>query len=186
MSIQVFTTENFTTSLWTGGKTTQLYIFPESSSLADLNFTFRLSSAQVEIDESTFTPMPGYVRKLMVLEGELFLEHENEHAVFLKPFDQDLFLGDWSTRSKGKVIDFNVIVKSELESEITHKHLGTNEINVLMCESNTFIYVYSGSVELLDKRVKSGELIAVNEETNLTITTLEASDLIIVYIRNRE
>lgn len=186
MSIKIFNKEKFTTSLWAGGKTTQLYIFPEGSSLAEMNFTFRLSSAQVEIEESAFTPMPGYVRKLMVLERELFLEHEDQHAVFLKPFDQDLFLGDWSTRSKGKVVDFNVIVKPEIDSEITHMHLGANDMNVVSCESNTFIYVYSGSVELLNKRANCGDLIAVNEETNVFIVAPEECDLIIVHIRNRE
>ena len=102
MKIQLITSKNQRTSEWSGGTTTQLYIYPESADFSKRDFAYRISSAKVEIDESTFTPFPNYNRKLMVLEGVLELYHEDQYAVQLHPFDQDAFPGDWISRSKGK------------------------------------------------------------------------------------
>lgn len=94
---------------WAGGTTRQLYIYPENSVYADRNFDLRISTATVETETSVFTSLPGYSRLLMVLEGELRLEHEDQHTTLLKKFDTDRFLGEWKTVSHGKATDFNVM-----------------------------------------------------------------------------
>ncbi|MDU2240856.1 MAG: HutD family protein, partial [Paenibacillus sp.] len=53
--------------------------------------------------------LAGFNRILMVLEGELALEHEGHHMSELKPFQQDHFKGEWRTTSKGLAVDFNLI-----------------------------------------------------------------------------
>ena len=97
-------------SVWSGGTTSQLYISPENASFSDRKFDFRISSAVVELEQSDFTPLPGFSRILMVLEGELEIFHENQYSKVLKQFEIDEFSGDWKTSSKGKVIDFNLIM----------------------------------------------------------------------------
>ena len=52
---------------WIGGTTTQLAIFPATAEYTKFNFIFRMSTATVEIEESTFTFMPGVTRHLMIL-----------------------------------------------------------------------------------------------------------------------
>jgi environmental stress-induced protein Ves len=46
----------------------------------------------------------------MVLEGDITLEHEHHHSVWLRPFQQDAFAGDWMTRSRGMVKDFDIML----------------------------------------------------------------------------
>lgn len=94
---------------WSGGTTRQVYIFPEGSSYAERNFKIRFSTATVEVETSQFTSLPGYFRRLMVLEGALKLEHQNQHHCVLQKFEEDHFLGEWTTVSYGKAIDFNAM-----------------------------------------------------------------------------
>lgn len=99
-----------TTSSWSGGTTTQIAIFPKNAVYAERNFTWRISSARVETEESEFTSLPGIWRLIMVLDGEMRLEHIGHHTTHLKPFEQDSFSGAWTTKSFGKVRDFNVML----------------------------------------------------------------------------
>lgn len=98
------------TSNWSGGTTTQIAIFPKNAVYAERNFTWRISSALVELEQSEFTPLPGIWRLIMVIDGEMRLEHTGHHTTYLKPFDQDSFSGNWTTTSFGKVRDFNVML----------------------------------------------------------------------------
>ncbi|QDR79971.1 HutD/Ves family protein [Sporomusa termitida] len=99
-----------TTSSWSGGTTTQIAIYPPDASYSEKNFSWRLSSASVEVEASTFTPLPGIWRLLMVIAGELELTHAGHHTVHLRPFEQDSFSGAWTTTSHGKVRDFNLML----------------------------------------------------------------------------
>lgn len=99
------------TSLWSGGNTTQLAIYPRDALYAERNFLWRVSTASVELEESDFTPLIGVYRHIMVLTGELYLTHEGCYGKLLKPFEQDSFWGDWKTRGVGRVTDFNLMLK---------------------------------------------------------------------------
>lgn len=124
------------TSEWSGGTTTQLAIYPKNSDYKERNFSWRLSSARVDLEESVFTSLPGIYRHIMVLDGEMNLFHEGHHTVLLKPYDKDSFSGDWTTKSIGKVRDFNLMLnngcKGELEAVIFD-----NETNI---RTRAFIY----------------------------------------------
>lgn len=96
-------------SRWSGGTTTQLAIWPEGAVYAERNFVWRVSSARVETQESEFTSLPGVARCLMVLDGTLHLEHEGRYETELVQFAQDNFSGSWTTRSRGRVTDFNLM-----------------------------------------------------------------------------
>lgn len=109
---------DFSESNWSGGSTKQLYIFPEDASFADRNFQFRISTAKVEIPESTFTSLPGFGRKLMILEGEIVINHQNHHSKKVTPFEVDSFSGDWTTTAVGTCVDFNVITAETIKSEL--------------------------------------------------------------------
>ncbi|MGB9666633.1 MAG: HutD family protein [Candidatus Cryosericum sp.] len=95
---------------WSGGTTTEIAIYPADSAYSRRDFLWRASSATVEADESEFTSLPGFWRLIMVLEGELQLEHAGHHRARLLPFEQDAFDGAWITRSRGKARDFNLML----------------------------------------------------------------------------
>ena len=68
-SIVKKTSSEYSTSAWSGGTTTELGIGPEGSRYADREFLWRISSATVDLEESTFTALPDYDRIIMTLEG---------------------------------------------------------------------------------------------------------------------
>ena len=109
-SISIFRNCEQQINVWSGGTTTQLAIHPSNSEYKERNFEWRISSARVELEESTFTPLPGVRRILMVLEGQIELIHEGVRITSLKPFEQDEFEGGWTTKSHGKCIDFNLMM----------------------------------------------------------------------------
>ena len=95
---------------WSGGFTTEIAIYPPEAQYSKRNFSLRLSVAQVDVEESTFTALPGIERVLMVLDGKMKLEHLGHHSVLLTQFQQDCFSGDWTTKSYGQASDFNLMM----------------------------------------------------------------------------
>lgn len=181
MIYEIIKKENHKTSEWSGGTTTQLLIYPKEAVYSERNFKWRLSSAKVQIEESTFTHLPGISRIIMILKGELVLNHEDHHNTLLKKFDQDSFSGDWNTKSYGKVTDFNLMmaegcsgkveaieISREEPKEIMLKKLQSKDYSML----TEVFYCVSGQVEINENGDKNfnlseGDLLAVtrnNEE----------------------
>ena len=92
-SFHIIPKEQQSTNPWSGGETTQLYIYPKSATVEHRNFKLRISTATVTAPESTFTNFEGYDRLLMILEGKLFISHSNFHSRVLNPFEIDSFQG---------------------------------------------------------------------------------------------
>jgi len=95
---------------WNGGTTTEIAIYPEKAVYSRRDFLWRISSATVKVDECNFTLLPGFQRLILILEGELTLDHVGHDRVGIVPFEQDVFDGGWMTRSKGTARDFNVML----------------------------------------------------------------------------
>lgn len=143
------------TTNWSGGTTTELYIYPTDSVYKRMDFSFRLSTATVEIESSEFTSLPGVSRTLMVLEGEMYLEHEGQHSILLHPFEQDHFKGDWTTRSRGKCVDFNLMTRSGTSGNLSTVQIDKSESAALVPKSratHVIIYVVSGSAKIESDR----------------------------------
>jgi len=79
--------EQLETKTWSGGTTTELFIFPEGGDYKSLNFDYRISTASVDVETSKFSSLPGVKRLIMSLTGSLELTHEGQHTVLLDPFD---------------------------------------------------------------------------------------------------
>ena len=101
--------KDFSVSNWSGGKTKELAIFPADSKYADREFIYRLSSATVDLEESDFTMLPDYDRVLMVLQGSTVLTYNGKKSVHLNELEQDSFDGAWTTKSYGKITDYNLM-----------------------------------------------------------------------------
>lgn len=132
-NIEIIKKSQLFTSRWSGGTTTQLIIFPPDAEYSKRNFKWRLSSAKVEAEESVFTNLPGISRIIMILEGRLLLQHKGHHSVELKPFEKDSFKGDWTTKSYGRVTDFNLMMAEGCEGNVEAIKIGTAEgLNLLI------------------------------------------------------
>ena len=106
--------EQYRISNWSGGTTTEIFLAPKDGSYAKRCFSFRISSATVDLEESDFTPLEGVKRYLTILEGEMeltFRETGGDRQVMLKPYEVVDFMGDIPTHSVGKARDFNLMLK---------------------------------------------------------------------------
>jgi environmental stress-induced protein Ves len=151
MQIEHFKKDVLSTSRWSGGTTTQLYIYPPGSKYSKRDFLFRLSTAAIEIEESVFTPLPGYARKLMLLDGKLELIHNDSIENKLQKFDVADFSGDWQTKSKGMARDFNLIYKKPIDGDLQGFAIKSGETKNLFPEiHNNFaaLYISAGSGEI--------------------------------------
>ena len=182
--IQVIRSTDLRTNRWSGGTTTELFIFPEGSDYKKQDFGFRISTATIETETSTFTSLPGVFRKLMVLEGTLELTHKGFHSTILEPFETDSFCGDWETTSGGKATDFNLMIRdAELNGTIAMLHFGKKSDLPLTAEKHVFIYVYRGEILLNEKEsLKKGDAVYFDSDASVRIQGKINAELIYVNI----
>lgn len=182
--LTIFTKKDQKVATWSGGTTTQLFIFPVEAEYQKRNFLFRISTATVEIETSEFTSLPGFQRKLMILNGELIIEHKDRYSKHLKKFEQDEFDGGWTTSAKGKVTDFNLMMASGAHGSLEHMHgaVGQEFYLDLSTDGSTGIYLVAGKVEILseNKTASTGDYISVEEPGFIRLKVLETCDLVLV------
>ena len=154
-SIRHKNSSEYNTSNWSGGTTTELGIGPDGSRYADREFLWRISSATVDLEESTFTALPDYDRIIMTLEGEIDLCHNDGEWMHLKAFKTHSFDGGDDTVSKGKVVDFNLMTRKGAAGGEMIPLLFPNdgtviEINEVLSDINSYheimIYCYRGQM----------------------------------------
>jgi len=185
MSIQHFPADGRKTINWASGTSTEIFIYPADGSFADRNFLFRISTATVEAEESTFTFFEGITRHLMILKGELELIHEGRYTRHLKPFDQDTFSGEWSTRSKGRVTDFNLMLKAGATGSLTHHHLEKGRNWPVAADADYFfIFLAAGNATLPEGAgLQPGDMIQIDRDAAINITAADACDLVVISVR---
>lgn len=132
MRILHLTQKDYKTSAWSGGTTTELFIWPEGADYGKREFAFRISSATVELAESDFTPLAGVTRFITPLSGGFTLTHPDKPAVVMAPLDPPYcFSGEEATHCVGKAVDFNLMCKGvsgdmEISSGLTAVRPGFN------------------------------------------------------------
>lgn len=180
--MKIIKKEEITTSNWSGGTTAELFIYPGKAEYKNLDFAFRLSRATIEIEESTFTPLPNVKRKLMLLDGELELIHEGEHSKKLKPLQFDTFSGDWNTKSKGKATDFNLMMLGATEGNFSVIKAKKKQYhNYKITNGFTVFYIAKGAFSYDDTTVEEGDLLIFDkEEEEVFKFNLDAGSIVIV------
>ncbi len=112
MKILHLTQKDYKTSVWSGGTTTELFIWPENANYAERRFFVRISSATVDLPESDFTPLPGVQRFITPLKGSFVLNHGDGTVVTMKPLDRPYgFSGGEATHCVGTATDFNLMLQ---------------------------------------------------------------------------
>jgi environmental stress-induced protein Ves len=167
----IHTRDKRSTINWASGTSTEIFIYPSDGSFAERRFLFRISTATVEAEESTFTFFEGITRHLMILKGELELIHEGRYTKHLKAYDQDTFSGEWGTRSKGKVTDFNLMLKGGATGSLKHHPIESENPAVFVMDADYhFVYVAEGSVALENgDTANTGDLIQLEGEDTLRL-----------------
>jgi environmental stress-induced protein Ves len=185
MKTQLIPSAAHTTTQWSGGSSTQLFIFPTGSNVADRNFDFRISTAKVEVNESNFTPFVGFDRTLLILDGIIQISHEGHHEKGLKPFDQDFFKGDWSTKSVGIGVDFNVINKPEFSNETeVLKLLKVEQVTVENSSNWLIFYLYKGAIEINNEfLLQQGDVLVVEESESGVLKIIAEEESVVVLVK---
>ncbi len=191
MKISILTPQHFVSSQWSGGSSTQIYIFPTNATYAERNFELRISTAKVEVPESTFTALPRIDRKLMILEGEINITHEGQYSKNLKPFDVDTFIGDWKTTAKETCTDFNVMTSGGQQSDLYYLAIEANSIYTLKLKETcktVFLYSTSGTIhlQLMNENyiLETGNLLVIEDLSvySIAINSDEAFGLVVVEV----
>lgn len=182
-----------TTADWAGGTTTQLAIFPENSEFMKFNFLFRISTATVEIEESVFTFMPGVTRHLMILDGVLDINHTGRYKKHLDKFGYDVFDGEWPTKAKGRVTDFNLMTREKANGKlqaITLKDRGEETLEFKSKTAFSAIYLLNGALRVIigsnSAEMNPGDFVLCDHEREAQIMHMQAtasSELILVTVQ---
>ncbi|PCH49737.1 MAG: hypothetical protein COC22_06275 [Flavobacteriaceae bacterium] len=187
MKFTLISSKEFKINKWSGGTTTQLYMYPPTANYQQQNFDFRLSSATVEIEESTFTLLPEVSRKLIVLEGSILINHKNQYSKQLQKFDIDTFEGNWETSSIGKCTDFNLMTTGNTISELSSIKLQHNQSLNYLLERNwnwIFIYVIKGKCSVFlngkEQLLTKENLLVINDFSTLKLQFKGLKDSVIV------
>ena len=178
MKLNLTKKEQLQTTSWSGGTTTQLAIFPKEAVYKNLDFIFRISTATIDVEESIFTSLPNVNRVIMVLNGELTIQHRNQYTKKLNKFDTDNFLGDWQTTSIGKVTDFNVMTRGSAKANVQGFSLDRNSQKEILLNSDVVaIYISVGEISVGELNISKGNILLIEKENNTEKVLLFAKQL---------
>lgn len=167
MKLKVIKKKELAINKWSGGTTTQIAIYPENSQYKKLDFLWRISSAKVEVEKSEFTSLPGVDRILIILEGEMKLQHKDHHSREMKKYDMDFFRGSWETTSIGKVTDFNIMTRTGCSAETDIINMDSTVDEIPLVNGANIFYCSEEEMEL---------------EINSTSLTLEKGDTLVAEV----
>jgi environmental stress-induced protein Ves len=180
--------KQFNTQRWSGGSTTEMFIFPEKTSYAERNFDFRLSMATVEVEASDFTPLPGIFRKTLILDGEITLTHKGEAPQHLGKHAVASYEGAWETKSVGRCTDFNLMTRGTTMGSLEGRNLEAGEQWIIPTHAHTFLYVYRGRLAWVNAReaelVHEGTMLVGGKVCgpHLLVKAMEACEVVVVQI----
>lgn len=176
MTITHIPAKHFSPMKWSGGLTTELFIYPKDAHYAKRDFEFRLSTATVEIQESIFTPLPTIARTLLVLDGEMKLDHKHHHTTVLCAGNIDRFDGGWETSSIGKCVDFNLMTMGTTIGGLSILNFAPEQevIQPLKESSNwLFLFLNTGHLDVFleneNHTLRGGDLLVISDPTNTTL-----------------
>ena len=178
--------QNFETSRWSGGTTTELFIYPPHASLKKLDFDFRLSKATIEVESSVFTPLPNISRTFMLLEGEVTLNHIGNLTAVLSPYKIDTFSGDWTTNAEGKCTPFNLMTRKGCTGEMSNYLLEKGKkLNFNSQADFIILYLYKGQGEInrkIGQTIQKESLVVINQFETPTISFKAHSKSVLIVV----
>ena len=193
--MRIIRKEACNTKVWSGGTTTEIAIYPEGADYAERDFIWRISSAAVEDEESTFTSLPDYMRYLTLRQGSMGLSHDGGEWHILRPGEVEYFDGASETKSRGRVTDFNLMLrkgKAEGGMEIfslkkgerlSFGAMGAEESD----EAELAFFVSSGEAEIAangeSEVLKTGDAALLSGKEDLSLCALEDSSIFAALIK---
>jgi environmental stress-induced protein Ves len=166
MNIRILDPETRKTTVWSGGKTTELYLYPANGSYAERRFLFRISSATVDLPESRFTRLEGVTRYLTPLSEGFYLKR-NGHWTFLPKGDVLCFSGEEDILCRGSGRDLNLMLKGA-RGEMRLLPRGDHALTL-----HAFLFLYCPQETTVNGTVVPAD--SFSEITNAGFSTLRLS-----------
>lgn len=167
MKIIHLTKDDYTTQTWSGGTTTEAYIYPEGANYATRQFLFRISSAKVDLPESDFTPLEGVTRYITPVSGGFTLTHPGMPPMEMAPLAFPYrFSGETPTHCVGQATDFNLMLKGVEGFMMVHHG------SAPVCSGFNCFYPLEDSVFSMDENryeMKAGDLLVIFSSENAAI-----------------
>ena len=117
MEYEVITKKMQHAAKWSGGKTTELAIYPKHADVKRKDFIWRLSSATCKKDKAKFTDYTGFNRVLLPLEGTAKIENVSpdgeKHETEIQELEQIEFSGADKTTAYDLKRDYNLIIRED-------------------------------------------------------------------------
>lgn len=115
--MKLIKSENFIDSKWSGGVTSEIFIYPENAKVSEKNFDFRISTATCNLEKSNYTAYDGFLRYICPLDNTMNIT-TSDCKFSLKPMEVMFFHGNDNTYSSGDVRDFNLIYREDLKAQM--------------------------------------------------------------------
>ena len=184
--------ENYQSKAWKNGLgvTSEIAIYPPEASLAQGNFLWRLSTAQIE-KSSAFSLFPAHDRVLLVIKGQglkmihTFEEGEPPETAMIEKFEPYEFPGDVPSRcelTEGGITDFSIFIRTgEVQAHYQVENLNAGQEFVWNAEGKwNFIYLIEGSVQVEGLRIDEGNTLAVEQGQVSIVNQTENAMLFLV------
>lgn len=170
MTLTHLTSEDYTTTRWSGGATTELLIRPRGAAYAQRAFLCRVSSATVELPESTFTALPDYNRLIATLEGEIDLIHDDGPSIHLRPYEVHAFDGGSATVSRGRCRDFNLMLRKGRATGSLRALTVSKAATLSPASPTALLYCAEGSCTAAGVRLAAGESLLIEDAATDALT----------------
>ena len=163
--------EDYVTTRWSGGTTTELLIRPRGAVYGRRDFSCRVSSATVDLDSSTFTALPDYDRLIAPLEGTVTLTHDGSAPFILSPYQVHAFDGGSKTISFGRCRDFNLMLRKGRATgslralEVT----GSTDCTLSPTAKTALLYCAEGACTAAGVRLAAGESLLLEDVATDTL-----------------
>lgn len=169
---------------WSGGISSQYYIYPEGADRSTGEYALIVTSATVELEESVFSDYTGFDRVIMSLTEAYDLIHGDQESHHLQPFEPHAFTGEEKTVSKGVYTDCNLIMKrGQCAGEMSSVLLapgssfygpqgttsGQHCIWALLCCAGSFAYRSGDETEVME----AGELLVLDNASGMASWSCE-------------
>lgn len=190
MDYRLFKTEDQGTEEQSWGRSREIAIFPYDKVVEERDFLWRITRTVVDEEEAELDQFEGYDRVLTVLEGDVVLAHEGERVARMKEKEQDSFDGSKRTKSFGKIIGYDLILRKGNQGILEWVKAETNSkvlepSDFLQYESRMWcFYCVNGYGVLHDgqksKMIRQEELLVLDfrEEEPGRLTIMGEGDLI--------
>ncbi len=172
MNIRVLNSDSRRITEWSGGSTTELFLYPSGGSYAERRFQIRISSASVDLPESHFTRLDGVVRYLTPLCDGFYLKRNNNWQ-YLPRGDVLQFSGEEDILCRGTGRDLNLMLKGA-RGEMRVLPKGDHALTL-----HTFLFLYCPQETYVNGSLLSADSFA--EITKAGFETLKLSSPAVLF-----